>query len=216
MEEKLAEWITDLSIYMMALPIMIGLARLKSLHKEQKAILVLVVLAAFVEVLSDTMRYQHQKDYQYVVFYGYTVIEYLILSSLFSRYVKALFHTSFLVVANILFFLTVCLDIGWWSGINQFNGYSTAIESLLVIFFVVSYFLKTLQEMQTKHLEREPLFWISTGLLLYFASSLFIFLFTNYVVTSDRILFIIWGIHGIFNALLHVFYCIALWMKPNP
>lgn len=214
MEERLSYFISDLSMYSVALPAVIGLALYYRLQQIQKVILLLVLLSVSTEVVAHWVKLQNGN--QNLVYYLFTALEYMLLTYIFAQGIQPFFKNVFFKRAAIFFLLFVIADMIWISGINQFNSYSTAVEGLIVIFFSLSFFYKTLEELKIEYLEREPVFWISTGVLLYFSSSLFIFLFTNYVQSSNRALFIIWGIHGIFSILLNISYSIALWVKPNP
>lgn len=214
MEEKLSDFIAYLSMYSIALPLTVGLVLYHRLQHIQKVILLLVLLSVSTEIIAHLVRYQG--NIQNLIYSLFTVLEYMLLAYVFAQGVKPFLKQPFFWKITTSFLLFVIVDMIWISGIEQFNSYSTAIEGLVLILFSLIFFYKTLQDLKIKHLEREPLFWISTGVLLYFSSSLFIFLFTNYVNSSNRALFIIWGIHGIFSILLNISYSIALWVKPNP
>lgn len=214
MEESISWFIGYLSMYSIAMPALVGLLFYKRLQAVQKTLLILILLSTLIEIIA--LWVIHQGGYQHLVYRIFTILEFSLLTYIFAQGIKPFFTEFFFKGAVIFFFLFVLADMIWISGIVQFNSYSTAIEGLILIFFSLIFFYKTLQELQIQHLEREPLFWISTGVLLYFASSLFIFLFTNYINSSTRSLFIIWGIHGIFSILLNIFYSIALWVKPSP
>lgn len=214
MYEELSTLISHLSVYSLALPAAVGLLRYFLLSKVQKVLWLLVLLSILIDIVADQLR--HAGPYQTLVFYLFTIIEFTILTYVFTQALVPFIARKYLLGVLLFFLLFVFSDMMWLSGIEQFNSYSTAVEGLLIICFTLTYFYKTLQELQIKYLEREPQFWISTGVLLYFSSSLFIFLFTNYVNSSLISLYIIWGIHGIFSILLNVLYSIALWVTPQP
>lgn len=214
MEKSIADFISYASMYSVGLPAVIGLIRFRHLQKGQVAIFILVLLSILTEFGATWVAYEG--GYQNLVYYGFTIAEFTLLTYVFSESWASSLRFTWTGALAMLFLLFVVLDMFWLSGIEQFNSYSTSIESLLLIAFALLYFFLTLREMKTRHLEREPLFWISIGVLLYFSSSLFIFLFTNTVNASMRALFIIWSIHGIFRILLNICFSIALWIKPNP
>ncbi len=214
MEEKLAWLITDLSKYSLIVPTLIGIVRHAWLQKIPRVIFLLVLLSLSTEIAAHLT--VHQGGNQSLVYWIFTFIEFGLISYIFAKAIIPFLPPSFFWGMSTFFLLFLIIDMIWISRIDQFNNYSTAVESLIIIFFVLLFFYKTLKELKIKYLEREPIFWFSTGSLLYFSSSLFIFLFTNYVNSSTRALFIIWGIHGIFSILLNLFYSIALWVKPVP
>lgn len=213
MEENLAIFITDVSVYSVTLPILVGIFRYYDLKDVQKVILLLVLLSVSAEVAAKWLG--DEGGIQTLVYYLFTILEFGLLTYVFAEGIKPFLKYNFFWGVAISFLFFVLTDMIWISGISQFNSYSTAIEGLILIFFALIFFYKTLHELKIRFLEREPLFWISAGVLLYFSSSLFIFLFSNYVNSSTTALFIIWGIHGIFSILLNVFYSTALWVRPN-
>lgn len=214
MIEQTADIISKISMYAVIVPATIGFVLFSGLGKKQKVIFLLVLLSVFTELGAYIVR--KHSSLQNIVYYGFTIGEFLLLGMVFSQAIIPFLSKTFFRLITLFFLCFVAIDMIWLSGINQFNNYSTAIEGLLLIFFSIVFFYKTLKELKIRDLEKEPLFWISTGVLLYFSGSLFIFLFTNYVNSSNTALLIIWGIHAIFRILLNLFYSITLWMKPAP
>jgi hypothetical protein len=52
--------------------------------------------------------------------------------------------------------------------------YSTTVESLLMLFWILLYFRDTIRSLKIPNLLTYPFFWICSGLLLYYSSFLFI------------------------------------------
>lgn len=89
------------------------------------------------------------------------------------------------------------------------------IQSLLILGMVGLYFRQLLHELQAVRLSREPLFWVSTGLVLYFVGYLNIALFSNYMLRHYSLQFNrnIWTIHSGLAFVLHSCYCVALGLR---
>lgn len=213
MDEQLASYISYLSMFSIAVPALVGLLFFGQLGAIQKGIFGIVLLSVITEIAAEYLSYGG--GYQHLVYHIFTILECTMLIYIFALAIKPFFSNTFFSLLWFFFFLFALADLLWLSSIEQFNSYSTVLESLVVIFLAVSFFYKTLSELKVKHLGREPVIWLSIGVLLYFSSSLFIFLFTNYIDASNTTLFIIWGIHAIFSILLNVFYTIALWIRPT-
>jgi hypothetical protein len=89
------------------------------------------------------------------------------------------------------------------------------VVNLLMLGLAGLYFRKLLNELQVEQLLHEPFFWISAGLAVYGLGNLLISLFSNYLIThcSIQLQFIIlWGVRNVFNYLLYLSYCWALWI----
>ena len=102
-----------------------------------------------------------------------------------------------------------------YSNLDQFNPWMSALEALLVILYILFYFYQTAQEVKVIDITRTPIFWLSAGALIYFSSSLFLFIFSNYIAPEVKMSLIFWGIHAMFSILLYIFFFITLWIKPS-
>ena len=90
------------------------------------------------------------------------------------------------------------------------------MQGLLVLLFVGLYFSKLMNELRVQQLKREPMFWVSAGLFLYFTGYLLIALFSNVLLQYSLSLSkSIWAIHSVLFIVLYVCYCVALWLSPK-
>jgi len=77
------------------------------------------------------------------------------------------------------------LNLGVGPGLYAFNSYPYLLSSLLLVGWVLAYFQQLLRAEESVSLIREPVFWISTG-LLFFNLGLFLYLgLLNYLVAMD-------------------------------
>ncbi len=96
------------------------------------------------------------------------------------------------------------------------DGLSRIIEGGIVIALVSAYFLKSFSEIKTPHIHREPAFWVSGGLLIYFSSTIILYIFANFARRySQGFNQSFWVVHAAVNFLLYVAYSIALWKLPR-
>lgn len=101
-------------------------------------------------------------------------------------------------------------------GTVRFRPSLQVMGDLLSLYLGGMYFRKQLNELQVARLERDPLFWISAGLVLTSLGNLLISLSSNYLLHnySQQFNIYVWRIHAVFVALLYICYCIALWLRP--
>ena len=99
----------------------------------------------------------------------------------------------------------------------QFFPSLMVTESLLALVLVGLYFRKLLQELRVQRLSHDPMFWVSTGVLLYFLGKLQIGLFSQYAMQHYSKAFNkwMWAIHALLLLVLHSCYCLALWIRPR-
>ena len=90
-------------------------------------------------------------------------------------------------------------------------------ESLLLLLLPGLYFRKLLNELHVRNLARDAMFWVSTGLLLYFLGKLLIGLFSNYLLLhySMELNLWVWFVHAVLLFVLHSCYLRALWLRPQ-
>ena len=90
-------------------------------------------------------------------------------------------------------------------------------ESLLLLVLPGLYFRKLLNELHVRDLARDAMFWVSTGLLLYFLGKLLIGLFSNYLLQhySTELNVWVWFVHAVLLFVLHSCYLRALWLRPQ-
>ena len=101
-------------------------------------------------------------------------------------------------------------------GITLFRPSQQVLQSILVLGLVGLYFRKLLQELRVQSLAREPMFWVSTGLFVYFVGYLQIALFSNYLLHySNQLNLNIWAVHSLLFIVLYSCYCLALWLRPQ-
>jgi len=102
-------------------------------------------------------------------------------------------------------------------GVSWYRPGQQIVQSLLILVMVGLYFWKLLSELQVRYLAQEPMFWVSTGLLVYFLGYLQIALFSNYLLQHYSLQFNrnVWAVHTLLSIVLHSCYCVALWMRPQ-
>ncbi len=183
--------IADTSAYLSALPLLVGLLSRRWHSQGQRLLFYLVVAVCTTELLSYLVR---KTDFlQPIIYYFFTIFEFNILLLIFRQALVPFIQNKWFLIAGISFTCFVILDMLVLSGFDQFNTYSAAVESLLLISMSLIFFYKTLRDLSIEHLERSSIFWISVAVILYFSSSLFIFLFSNQVQYSLDALYILWG-----------------------
>lgn len=90
-------------------------------------------------------------------------------------------------------------------------------ESLLLLLLPGLYFRKLLNELHVRNLAHDAMFWVSTGVLLYFLGKLLIGLFSNYLLAhySKELNLWVWFVHAVLLFVLHSCYLRALWLRPQ-
>ncbi|TGE25152.1 hypothetical protein E5K00_08130 [Hymenobacter aquaticus] len=114
------------------------------------------------------------------------------------------------------FTLYALADTLWAENLTRFRPGQQVLQAVLVLGFVGLYFRKLLNELRVLHPTREPMFWVSTGLFIYFLGYLQIALFSNYLLQySQQLNHNIWAVHSLLYLVLHGCFSYALWLRPR-
>jgi len=214
---------SDISFGVLLIALSIGAFAYKRLNVEQKQIWYLVIVSCFFETI---VQIGFLDDWIKVNIYGnpdnnlpglhvFTALHGAMLFWIYKRFLDKSFGKWMYLGAVLSYLSFAIINAVWIDGIWKMNPHARALESILVLFIVFRYFYNLLQAPEIKRLEKEPFFWLSAGLTIYFAGSLFIFIVTNYFFTAVESLRALFLVHAILLVVLHLFYAIALWVKPQ-
>ena len=128
---------------------------------------------------------------------------------------RSVLHPVFTKIILIAFPVFAAINSLFVEQLNTMNVLNRSISAFLIMFYALTFFLYHLRALKITRLEREPLFWISIGVLFYNAASFFIFIFSMDLEPYNELWFTYFGIHSIFTILLYTFYSIALWVQLN-
>ena len=92
------------------------------------------------------------------------------------------------------------------------NTYTKAFGSIIFIFYCLLYYYRLLIDLPVQELQRVPMFWYITANLVYNAGTLFLLLFTPYLVeVLHNDLLIYWSFHNILDIIQDLLIMLALW-----
>ncbi|MFT6000219.1 MAG: hypothetical protein ACI81P_002680 [Neolewinella sp.] len=101
-------------------------------------------------------------------------------------------------------------------GFYKFPSIPVGIYSLTGMILSGGYFIYLLRSLAVKRLELDPLFWVSTGFLLYYSGNFLLWLGLN-LLTYDRNFFdSIYRINGVLTIILNGLFVLALLVGKSP
>ncbi|HEY2583425.1 MAG TPA: hypothetical protein VGI43_16555 [Mucilaginibacter sp.] len=131
----------------------------------------------------------------------------------YHAFFNPLFKKIVLILAAIVFLIAI-FNVVFIESIWEFPSISMTVLSVLVIFFSLAYFYQLLNRQEFIHIEKQGLFWINAGVLLYFSINLFLFMLLSKIISykheQDYYM-----IHIIVNIIANVLYTIGLLCKPQ-
>ena len=210
MDESTALLLADLSSFWGLIPSIIALFVWKRDHPELRRLAILVWGGTLISLGAFYLGYVLGAPNLYLL-HVYTIFEFILLTLIF----RSVLHHLFTKIILLTFPLFAAVNSVFFEQLNTMNVLNRSISALLIMFFALSFFLVNLRTMKIIRLEKEPLFWVSIGVLFYNAASFFIFIFSKDLEPFNDLWFTYFGIHSIFTILLYTFYSIALWVQPK-
>lgn len=215
MNESFIKMLSQASVFSSLIPVLVGMLFYVFLYdREEKVMLFfLVSVGAIVEFFSIFILFMEVYNSNLALLHGYTILEFYLLVSLFSCKTIAIISKKW---RNLLTggFVLCALGNIYINGINQFNTDIRAIESIVLIALSLLFFYNVLKNLKVESLEREPMFWISAAILIYFSGNLITFILSNYALSSTDMSYTLWAIHAFLNILKNLLFAVALWVKP--
>jgi len=148
-------------------------------------------------------------------FHVYILAEYIMLLQIFRNMFGHVFRKRLWLILTssfmIIWIVNVLIGEGWWG----YPDYIHALEAVLILVIVLWWLLKMLKEKIISQPERTFEFWLCAGLLVFFSGNFLLFVFSNFLLTTDTEVYMaIWKVHSALIISLYLIYTIALlWVK---
>jgi hypothetical protein len=195
----------------------VGLVRYRRYEATRRYLVWLSWLALLVTAVAMWFARQHRPNLFLAPID--TAIEFTLLGLMYRRVLWPHPVARYLPVGIGIFVVGTALTYRPQLGTVEFSPVQHFIESVAMLVLVVLYYRRVLKTLPISlaPLEREPMFWISAGVLLYFSANSLIFLTSNLVLFHSKELSLnIWAIHALLYAFLNGFYIVALCLPAQP
>jgi hypothetical protein len=158
--------------------------------------------------------------YRFAIYNVFTTIEFLFYNFLFYLHLKKKAFKKTILFFVPIFILLVIFNLTFIQGLNKtFHTYTFLTGSFFIVIFCCFFFYESvLPDKIDDQLSKQPFFWISSALLIYYLGSVIINALFDYLTTNDmRIEGIrIYGIiNNSLNVILYSMFCIAFYLCPN-
>lgn len=170
----------------------------RSFDRPAKTIVWYLLISALTNLVVVSLAMNHFNNMP--VFHVFTVLEFIILTLFFrelSNNPKAIMLFNILLVAFPVFAI---LNTAYIQPIHTYNSISRTVESLLLIGFSLASFYTMLGQNHPLNKQSKNLMWINAGMLCYFSGSLFLFIFSKYIMKDVTANKVAWIIHAVLVA----------------
>lgn len=213
MIDKILEYGTVASSASVAIPLIIGLIRYKRLDKSQTLLFYLLIFAFSTELVANILLYN--RIHNLPVYNFFALINFNFLLRLYVLHIK-IERRKFFNYFQLLFNLFAICNVIFIQDYRTFNSNWIVAASVIFLSLALNYFYKLLKEVKYQRLERNPMFWFNSGIVIYYSGTLILFFLGNSVAHNDlatEVIMAAWGLNSIFNFMLNLSYSIGLWTK---
>lgn len=210
-------WLPRNGPYFLVIPLVIALFRIRYLIGPLRWTGSFVGLAVLGEIVGYiTVSVMRVKNNVPIV-HLYTLLEFNVIALFYLVYFRGFYGRLLVPGMMLIFTVLVVLNSVFLQPLFSYNTYARSLEGVLVIALSLLGYYKLLAELPTKRLDQSPIFWINTGLLLYFAGNLFFFILGNALLKEPNQSFSLmaWGLSTLLMVLMHLFISVGLWFSPQ-
>lgn len=206
--------ISQLPQFVLAVVLVIGLFRLKQLGRVQKVLTVLLLVALAAELISRALWQRSLNNFP--VFHVYAIVEFGLFMLLYQEAFEERYAKLTLKWAAISFLVFGAVNAAFFQPVLSPNTNVTTTSSVILICLSLFVFFQMLREMKYERIEKSALFWINTGVLIYFSSSFVLFsVGERFVSTSIDDTINLWTLHLFFNLVHYITFGLALFSRPE-
>ena len=176
-------------------------------------------LTVFIEMIG-TSDIASLKGIRFAIYNLFTSFEFIFYFFLFYSNLKTKSLKKIILYIIPLFIFSVAINLSFIQGLNKtFHTYTFLLGSFFIVIFCCFFFFESvLPEKIDIQLSKQPFFWISTGLLIYYLGSVIINALFEYL-TNNALKLEGQRIYGIINnsliVILYSSYSIAFFLCPD-
>jgi hypothetical protein len=141
----------------------------------------------------------------------FTTIEFMFYSWLFYKEIINYNYRKIIITSAFFLLAAIIINILFVQGLHTIHTYTFLGGSVLMVFFVFLYFYDLFLKEQAVVLKKNPMFWISIGLLFYYTGMFSFYAFLHVVSDEMKVrygqLFMV--LANIFNIILYSCFTIA-------
>ena len=199
------------SMALQGLGVLFGIARWPKNSSSQHSITLFLLVILTIQVVA--YYYGKAMGNNYPFYFAYILIEGVWVISIYLFRSPRILPRQFLIALAIGYSLFWCIDIAWLESGWEYPAIIRPLESLMVIGLSIRYYRSLLNLLDIPKPGKTFLFWLSTGWMIYFTSTLLIELIGSLLVdASPEIWGLIFTIRNGLNVLLYLTFAVSLWL----
>ena len=167
-----------------------------------------------ISFLTDNIyRYLHHPVYRFYLYSGFTICEFVFISLFIYLSLKTKIFRIIILIGGLIFCPIAIVNLLHGSDGSFFDSLSASSESILLIIYSIFFLYEQLSDQTVIYVYNLKKFWIVLAVLLYFASTLFLFIEAATLTQQQYDNY--WPINNIFNILKNILFSVAFIMKKS-
>lgn len=163
----------------------VGIFKYRVLSKELKTVFYFVSLGVLTETYSRIHTHFIMKNTM-VIGHFYFPLAFLIVGLFYMQLLKDFIKPKYTLMVIAAFLIYCFVNSVFIQSMFEYASLVGAIGSIIVFIFSVAYFTKVMMDAKIVHLSKEPLIWINTAFLIYFAGNFFFYITYNVRLNASR------------------------------
>lgn len=205
-------WILKFSILVNFAAFIVGCFRYKYFTKEIKIIFYFVAFGVLTEIYTKFHQIYITKITAPIGHFYYPAST-LILGWFYLQVLRNFVKPVYILAILFIFITYSIINSIFIQGLFEFASLVASIEALIVFLFSVAFFTKVMVEAKITKLVSEPLVWINSALLFYYAGNFFYYSFFNLrLLASKEIALLAIKFFGFLNLVLYLVISIGFLM----
>lgn len=198
-----------LSFGSILIPLAICILKIKTLNHALRVLFGYVLISLMVEITSLLFRPFYVRNYL-IIQVGFTFVEFYSLCYIFYLEFSGKIAKAFTVLLTFIFLISAGVVVVKKN--KQMDSIINAIEACIMIVLSIAIFAKIFIERNIPKLKEYSFGAIASGVLIYFAATLVLFLYGAHLdnCPTKEYLFM-WGVHNFVNVVLNIFLGVAVW-----
>ncbi len=199
------------SITSVLIPLACCIIKLKTLNRTLRVLFIYIVISASTEIVSRQLSTINLNGY-YAVQNIFTLLECALLTFIYYLEFRAGFSRTIILLAFLIYGIIACTELFFIKSIFQPNNVISSVESCLLIGLSVSFFYKVHTELAIPKLREYYFFWLNTAVLIYFSTSIILFLFDGYLEKCPiKIFYLLYSLHLLTNITYNILLSTGIW-----
>ena len=195
-------------------PLIIGGFRYGSFDTKLRTIFYYLVLSAIISFTSIALAESGQNNLP--LLHLFTLLEGVLILLFYQKCLDSYLHRIFFLIAGTGFVCFCFIDSLFIQNIFKFNTYSRFAEAFMIVCLALYFFYVTLGIETKEQWYRNSLILVNIGLLLYFSSSLLLFLFSQVLLSNRQINIAAWVIHATLVMIMYILFAIGFLQYRKP